>query len=177
MVTKSVVKVASKPMAKYAAKSLGKPAAKPVAKPAAKPAVKPAAKRAVKPVAKPAAKAAAKPAARAAARPAARVASKPASLSSSDSEFSQGKNGFFLPKNMVAVAPTPVPVPSNKLIAGITKAREDMQETLHAISEAFIGDFDVAEIEISASFDVKGAFLGFGVGGAASIKIKLKPKA
>lgn len=36
-------------------------------------------------------------------------------------------------------------------------------------------DFEVSEIELSMSFSAKGEFLGFRIGGAASIKVKIKP--
>jgi hypothetical protein len=40
---------------------------------------------------------------------------------------------------------------------------------------AFGDGFDINEIEIAISFSAEGKFLGFGVGGAASITLRIKP--
>jgi hypothetical protein len=65
--------------------------------------------------------------------------------------------------------------PASKLRAGITKAQDEIKESLQEIATLMTMDFEVAEIELTISFSADGKFLGFGVGGATSIKVKIKP--
>lgn len=67
------------------------------------------------------------------------------------------------------------PVPASKLSSGITAAQSEIKNTLQEIAGLMSMNFEVSEIELSLSFNAKGQFLGFGVGGAASIKVKIKP--
>ena len=65
--------------------------------------------------------------------------------------------------------------PASKLRDGITKAKSEIRQSLQEIVTIMTMDFEVSEIEFSVSFNADGKFLGFGVGGAASIKVKIKP--
>lgn len=65
--------------------------------------------------------------------------------------------------------------PASKLRDGITKAKNEIRQSLQEIAALMAMDFEVSEIEFSVSFSADGKFLGFGVGGAASIKVKIKP--
>jgi hypothetical protein len=65
--------------------------------------------------------------------------------------------------------------PASKLRDGITKAKNEIRQSLQEIATLMTMDFEVSEIEFSVSFSADGKFLGFGVGGAASIKVKIKP--
>lgn len=65
--------------------------------------------------------------------------------------------------------------PASKLRDGITKAKNEIRQSLQEIASLMTMDFEVSEIEFSVSFSADGKFLGFGVGGAASIKVKIKP--
>lgn len=65
--------------------------------------------------------------------------------------------------------------PASKLRAGIAKAQDEIKESLQEIATLMTMDFEVAEIELAISFSADGKFLGFGVGGATSIKVKIKP--
>ena len=67
------------------------------------------------------------------------------------------------------------PVPASKLREGLAAAQDDIKQSLQEIATIMTMNFEVAEIELSMSFSAKGEFLGFGVGGAASIKVKIKP--
>ena len=67
------------------------------------------------------------------------------------------------------------PIPASKLRDGIVAAQGEIKQSLQEIASLMTMDFEVSEIELSMSFSAKGEFLGFGVGGAASIKIKIKP--
>ncbi len=64
-------------------------------------------------------------------------------------------------------------VPASKLRKGFAKAGDEINITLDDITSKIYG---ITEIELSASFNANGKFMGFGVGGAASIKIKFAPK-
>jgi hypothetical protein len=63
------------------------------------------------------------------------------------------------------------PVPANKLRAGLADARKQIDSAMNEVVKAFAGDFEIQEIELTASFSADGKFLGFGVGGSASLKI------
>ena len=67
------------------------------------------------------------------------------------------------------------PVSASKLREGLAAAQDDIKQSLQEIAAIMTMDFEIAEIELSMSFSAKGEFLGFGVGGAASIKVKIKP--
>ena len=67
------------------------------------------------------------------------------------------------------------PVPSNKLVRGLTAARSQIEKAIGELASIMTEDYRIDEIEFSVSFDADGRFLGFGVGGAASIKVKIKP--
>lgn len=67
-------------------------------------------------------------------------------------------------------------VKPSKLQEGIEKAKDDIaciiNDTVDSLTRT---KHSVSEIELSVSFNAKGEFMGFGVGGAASIKIKIVP--
>jgi hypothetical protein len=67
------------------------------------------------------------------------------------------------------------PVPSNKLVRGLTAARSQIEKAIGELASIMTEDYRIDEIEFSVSFDADGRFLGFGVGGAASITVKIKP--
>lgn len=66
-------------------------------------------------------------------------------------------------------------VSASKLQAGLNASKEQIKETLHNLTSIFVQDFEVAEIELSVGFNADGKFLGFGVGGDLSIKVKIRP--
>lgn len=66
-------------------------------------------------------------------------------------------------------------VSSNKLVAGIEASHDQIKKTLRNLTSVFVEDFEVAEIELAVSFSADGKFLGFGVGGAMSVKVKIRP--
>ena len=66
-------------------------------------------------------------------------------------------------------------VPAGKLKKGIGDAKRYVEDMLTDFIQAMGEDYEVAEIELSASFSADGKFLGFGVGGDASIKLKIRP--
>jgi hypothetical protein len=66
-------------------------------------------------------------------------------------------------------------VPASKLQNGIAKAREQISGVLQELLEATRDGYEVTEIELAASFNADGKFLGFGVGGEMSICFKVRP--
>jgi hypothetical protein len=67
------------------------------------------------------------------------------------------------------------PVPPSALKKGLEKARADIENILNEVSSMVTANGSVSELEVSISFNAEGKFMGFGVGGAASIKIKMVP--
>ncbi len=65
-------------------------------------------------------------------------------------------------------------VPPSKIMGGFEQAQKEIKNLLDSMTE-FAEDYEVAEISLSVSFSADGKFLGFGVGGATSMKIKLTP--
>jgi hypothetical protein len=58
---------------------------------------------------------------------------------------------------------------------GLVAARSALIETLHELAVLTDRSFVVKDLEIEASFDAQGYFLGFGPGGAATVKIRITP--
>lgn len=66
-------------------------------------------------------------------------------------------------------------IPASKLKRGLVTARRQLDETLSDILHNLTGDYEIAEIKLNASFSADGKFLGFGVGGAMTIEITVRP--
>ena len=67
------------------------------------------------------------------------------------------------------------PVKADKLKDGIGAASKKIGELVQEIVDTSTEDYSISEIELTASFNADGKFMGFGVGGEASIVIKIKP--
>jgi len=65
------------------------------------------------------------------------------------------------------------PVQPYKLKKGLEAAREDINKTIEAIANTLADCYNVIDVELAVSFDADGKFLGFGPGGAATIKIRI----
>ena len=65
-------------------------------------------------------------------------------------------------------------VAPSKIMGGFEQAQKEIKNLLNSMTE-FAEDYEVAEISLSVSFSADGKFLGFGVGGATSMMIKLTP--
>lgn len=74
-----------------------------------------------------------------------------------------------------STAKQPTVVAPTALQNGISKARDEIAAALDGINDLISSRLEIAEAELSISFNAKGEFLGFGVGGAFSLKIKVKP--
>jgi hypothetical protein len=66
-------------------------------------------------------------------------------------------------------------VPPSKLLSGFKKAKKEINGMVDEIIDTMTEEYIISEIEFTASFSADGKFMGFGVGGAASIKIKIAP--
>ncbi len=71
--------------------------------------------------------------------------------------------------------PVTQPVSAYHMKKGLAAARAALVETLHELAALSDGSFVVKDLEIQASFDAQGQFLGFGPGGAATVKIRITP--
>lgn len=67
------------------------------------------------------------------------------------------------------------PVPAGKLRSGLRGVRRQIDDTLDELIGTLTGHYEIKEIKLVASFNADGKFLGFGVGGAASIEITICP--
>ena len=67
------------------------------------------------------------------------------------------------------------PVQPSKLKKGYGQLKTAVRQMLQDLAEGMGDGFVVREIELTASFNADGKFLGFGVGGATSITIRVGP--
>ncbi|MDD5170704.1 MAG: hypothetical protein PHN75_17950 [Syntrophales bacterium] len=70
---------------------------------------------------------------------------------------------------------TATAVPAYKLKKGFEAAKAEIYEMIDTISGTMAESFNVSEVEIAVSFNSDGKFIGFGDGGAATIKIRIAP--
>ncbi|HSS66276.1 MAG TPA: hypothetical protein VLS27_17740 [Gammaproteobacteria bacterium] len=80
--------------------------------------------------------------------------------------------GLLIPAKMSEEV---TPVPPAKIRSGLTKARDEIKKLMEALSELTEG-YTVSEIELAASFNADGKFLGIGVGGATTIRVRFRPE-
>lgn len=74
-----------------------------------------------------------------------------------------------------ARAPVASAVSVQQLKAGIGQANRALAEVVEQFGTTLHGDYDIGAIEVSVSFGADGRFMGFGSGGAASMKLSLTP--
>ena len=86
------------------------------------------------------------------------------------SGYKASRSGILVPKD------TSQPVKATKLKAGFAKAKQEINSLAEEIITGMNQEYQIKEIELSASFSADGKFLGIGVGGATSITIKIAPK-
>lgn len=78
--------------------------------------------------------------------------------------------------NLLIPASAAEPVPASKLRKGLTSARDEINRMLDDMVSGMTENYVISEIELAASFSADGKFMGFGVGGATTIKITVKPE-
>jgi hypothetical protein len=76
---------------------------------------------------------------------------------------------------MIRRSDLPEPVDTSALRKGFDKAKKEINDMINEIAGIMTASYNISEIELTISFSADGKFLGFGVGGAASIKIKIAP--
>ena len=86
--------------------------------------------------------------------------------------YLQSAGGLLVP---AAISEEVTPVPPAKIRSGLSKARTEIKKLMEELSELTEG-YTVAEIELAASFNADGKFLGIGVGGATTIKVRFRPE-
>jgi len=98
-----------------------------------------------------------------------------------------GSKGFSVPSRPpIGFSSTPAgllvpdatlskPIPASKIRAGLKAARRQIDDSLDELSQVVAGPYRISSIELVVSFDVEGKFMGFGVGGATSMKLVIEP--
>jgi hypothetical protein len=101
----------------------------------------------------------------------ARAAKKVAALPRSLPGHHLTAGGILVPERFASG----IPVKADKLKDGIGAANKKISELVQEIVDTATTDYTISEIELTASFNAEGKFMGFGVGGEVSIVIKIKP--
>lgn len=83
--------------------------------------------------------------------------------------YNRQKYGLIIPDSAAK------PVPASKLKAGFEKARDEIGQMIDEIVRTMKMDYYIKEIDVAISFSADGKFLGFGIGGATSMNIKIAP--
>jgi len=86
------------------------------------------------------------------------------------SGYRESSSGLMVPDSLAT------PVPPSKLQAGFTRARKEINALVDELVANMTEDYRISEIELAASFSADGKFLGIGVGGAATITIRIAPQ-
>ena len=88
------------------------------------------------------------------------------------------------PKNSIGFVPTdkrPFAQDQRKTVSaaalkrGFERAKDEIVGMCDEISALMTGRYNIGAVEVTVSFNTNGEFIGFGVGGAASIKITIIP--
>ena len=78
------------------------------------------------------------------------------------------------PGGMAIPSDAAEPVKPSRIRKGIEHASAEIAGMIHELDRAVAG-VEIAEIELTVSFDAQGKFVGIGVGGATSIAVRFKP--
>ena len=79
------------------------------------------------------------------------------------------------PGGIIVPTRTIRPIPTSKLKEGVETAKTEIKKMIDEVASILTTEYDIKEIELEVSFNASGKFIGFGAGGAASIKIKIAP--
>ena len=85
-------------------------------------------------------------------------------------DHSMTEGGIIVPNSALLK-----PVPASKLSEGLTKAKGEIQRIISEFASILTDEYAITEIEMQISFNADGKFLGFGIGGAASVTVKISP--
>ena len=85
-------------------------------------------------------------------------------------------SGYMLFQDTDILVPTMAsePVLPKKIRSGIERSKEEISKLMKELSDLTDG-YEIKEIELAVSFSADGKFLGIGVGGATTIKIRFMP--
>lgn len=86
--------------------------------------------------------------------------------------YLQSSGGLLIPAKLSEEV---IPVPPAKIRSGLSKARIEIKKLMEELGELTEG-YTVSEIELAVSFNADGKFLGIGVGGATTIKVRFRPE-
>jgi len=91
--------------------------------------------------------------------------------------FDRGKREHgFVPSERRPLTPEQgKTVSAAALKRGFERARNEIVGMCDEISALMAGRYNIGKVELTVSFNANGEFIGFGVGGAASIKITIIP--
>jgi len=103
--------------------------------------------------------------------PAKKITRKPVAGGGAEPGYQVSAGGLLVPETMGVV------VTPSKFRSGLKSAQAAIQESIGEFTQFMSQDMEVFEIGLSISFNAEGKFLGFGVGGATSVTIKIRPKA
>ena len=84
--------------------------------------------------------------------------------------WTTGSQGLALPPSRSA------PLPAARLRTGLKEARRQIDESLDELLGIVAGPYYIDSIELQVSFSADGKFLGFGIGGATSLTLTIKPE-
>lgn len=101
-------------------------------------------------------------------RPAHRTTAKRRAIQRLPSGYRVAPSGRILVPGGTVVEPS-------QLRKGITKAKDEINDLIQEVIDTSTTDYDIHEIEFAASFSADGKFMGIGVGGAATIKFRIRP--
>jgi hypothetical protein len=82
--------------------------------------------------------------------------------------------GILIPASISADTSEGV-VRADKLEKGLATAKKKITSLMQEIVDTTTEDYEISEIELAASFNADGKFMGFGVGGEATIIIRIRP--
>ena len=82
--------------------------------------------------------------------------------------------GLYIPAALVSDSSEGV-VSAAKLQKGLAAAKKQITNMIQEIVDTATEDYEISEIEFAASFSADGKFMGFGVGGEATIVIRIRP--
>ena len=98
-----------------------------------------------------------------------KVSAKKAITNKVPAGYGQTGSGIIVPSGNLK------PVPATKLQRGFKKAKDEIKKMIQEIAEIMTEDYKISEIQLSASFNAKGEFIGIGVGGSTTITLKITP--
>lgn len=82
--------------------------------------------------------------------------------------------GVLVPESTVTGSSESL-VSASKLQRGLASAKTQITNLIQEIVDTATEDYEISELEFAASFNADGKFLGFGVGGEATIVIRIRP--